>query len=523
MRAIALPIGLLIVSTTPWVASASEVAPHAASTRAEVTIDLAAFTKPHSHGRRARSPGGEWRNAPAMLGDGWFEAATATAPNVLNFDSYALIIPLTGLTGSNAPAPSLMPVYALDPRDLTTNIESGVIALAWDPATVDFVSSPTPFSTLAPYQPTYHNLVRTVNLTGPAPISSVDTYPVVAVYTGDVRQDGIVDVGTAFELFTVGPAAQQLLLGGSLAAAPGAQVGRTKLTQNGSPIPRDRVYVDYSHFDNTPLDSRGVGVNRVTPGFERTFRDGWCSIEVRAPFATTLDSDPVSGGVTNTSAAEFGNLTLFLKSLLWRNEHAAISGGLGIAAPTADDVVVRHVNGSEALRVTSEATHVLPFLGGVFAPNDRLFAQGLLQFDFDVSGATVQASDYVSGAPSGAMSTLGVAQDRDYVFVDLNVGWWAYRGFDRGARGWVRGVAPMVEYHLTQSLDGGDAIAGAAGTAAWSFAAPGSVSQSVAVIGTNVVLAHGATASIGYATPLGGEQQPFDGALRLTLSWLPAR
>ncbi len=79
-----------------------------------------------------------------------------------------------------------------------------------------------------------------------------------------------------------------------------------------------------------------------------------------------------AGGVTSTSATEFGNLTLFLKSLLWHNQHTAISGGLGVAIPTADDVVVRYTGGTEAVRVSSRATHLLPFLGGVYAPNHHL-------------------------------------------------------------------------------------------------------------------------------------------------------
>src|SRR5690606_37245864 len=74
-------------------------------------------------------------------------------------------------------------------------------------------------------------------------------------------------------------------------AAPGAFVGRQKISDNSSPIPRSRIFVNYDFFNATPLTSGEVDVSRVTPGFELAFFDDNLSIEVRAPFASTLDSD----------------------------------------------------------------------------------------------------------------------------------------------------------------------------------------------------------------------------------------
>lgn len=70
------------------------------------------------------------------------------------------------------------------------------------------------------------------------------------------------------------PLSQLFIPGGNIGAAPGAQIGRLKLTENTSPIPQDRVFVNYSYFDDTPLFPGGVNVNRVAPGFEKTFLDG---------------------------------------------------------------------------------------------------------------------------------------------------------------------------------------------------------------------------------------------------------
>ncbi|MFM9058171.1 MAG: hypothetical protein ACKOSQ_03420, partial [Planctomycetaceae bacterium] len=65
---------------------------------------------------------------------------------------------------------------------------------------------------------------------------------------------------------------------------PGANVGFVKLSENVSPLPRDRVYFNYSYFHNALIGDIRNDVNRFTPGFEKTFADGWTSIEVRTPF-----------------------------------------------------------------------------------------------------------------------------------------------------------------------------------------------------------------------------------------------
>src|SRR5690606_19169299 len=103
------------------------------------------------------------------------------------------------------------------------------------------------------------------------------------------------------------------------AAAPGAVVGRQKIAENSSPIPRSRVFVNYSFFDATALAPEGVDVSRVTPGFEYAFFGDSLSIEVRAPFASTLDSDVNFFGRTSTREVEFGNVTGWLKALMWES------------------------------------------------------------------------------------------------------------------------------------------------------------------------------------------------------------
>ena len=79
-------------------------------------------------------------------------------------------------------------------------------------------------------------------------------------------------------------------------SSAGSVVGRMKIAENVSPLPRDRVFFNYSLFGNVPLSQGGGNVNRFSPGFEKTFFNRMTSVELRAPFAATLNSDVTVGG-----------------------------------------------------------------------------------------------------------------------------------------------------------------------------------------------------------------------------------
>lgn len=303
--------------------------------------------------------------------------------------------------------------------------------------------------------------------------------------------------------------------GGDIISAPGSNVGRVKLTENTSPIPRDRAYINYSYFDNTPIFPGGVNVNRVTPGFEKTFLGGDMSVEVRAPFATTLDSDIMLGGVTNTSTSQFGNLTAYLKTLLYDDEAFALGAGVGVAVPTANDFLMLDARtGRTVVGVDNKSVHLLPYIGGAYIPNNRLFVQSIMQFDVDLNGNDVLASSFADGSPTGVLTNLGNGHDRTYLFFDVSLGYWipTYLGP-------ISRVAPILEYHLNQSLSDGDTISGAAGNTFYNFGAPGGVSVSNGVAGLVASIRDEATLTVAYATPLGGADQQFDGEVRVMFNW----
>lgn len=290
--------------------------------------------------------------------------------------------------------------------------------------------------------------------------------------------------------------------------SPGLIVGRVKIAENGSPFPRDRVFLSHSLFDNVPLAPGGVNVNRFVPGFEKTFYNGLMSIETRVPFAVGLDSQISADGITNTSEAELGDLTMFWKSLLWCRGPFALAGGMGVSVPTADDVRVSQVNGTQLIRIENEAVRLLPYIG-THHNLGRFFAQTFLQLDFNAQGNPVRVN-----ADGNGLTEIGTLQDTPLIYADASLGWWAYRSSNR--RNIVAGIAPVGELHFNRSLSDTDVVS------IGNFQI-GDAAETIAllngVVGIHAILHSGTTITMGFTTPLGGgNDQQFDGEFRLMIN-----
>ncbi|MBX3440131.1 MAG: hypothetical protein KF861_21755 [Planctomycetaceae bacterium] len=291
------------------------------------------------------------------------------------------------------------------------------------------------------------------------------------------------------------------------AASAGGNVGRQKFGENVSPIPRDRVFLNYSLFTNAPLSANGVDVNRFTPGFEKTFQDGNMSFEMRMPFASTLDSTLTETGA-DTSEFEWGDLTIFLKALLYNTDEIAFAGGVGFSFPTHDALVVRDQNnGNVLLKADSSAIHVLPYLAALWTPNDQLFVQLFGQIDADMNGGAVYVDD--GGGPINA----GRLQDQTYLFLDLTAGYWVYQN----PCGNIRGIAPIVEFHYNRSLNDADTIVTTGSTLG---GAENDLSLLNMIVGLSVFTHNNLQLQAGYGFPVGGADDQFDGEFRLTINWL---
>ena len=287
-----------------------------------------------------------------------------------------------------------------------------------------------------------------------------------------------------------------------LFASPGGSVGSSKIAENASPLPRDRVYLNYSYFDGVPLLPNGVNVNRFTPGVEKTFFNGMSSIEVRAPFASTLSNTLFVNDHNDISSAEFGNLTIFLKQLLYRSDTLAVSGGLGMALPTASDIAVFDMQGLPPLtRIQNQSVHLLPFLGSLYTPTDQLFVQQFLQFDFDANGNAVSL-DVGNG-----LQPFGRLNEMSFLYYSIGGGYWLYNN-PNSDRLFTR-IAPIVELHYNKSLTRADALL-----------PPSSLDLLNGVVGLTAMMGENKALTVAYTTPLSaGDNRQFNGELRLMFNW----
>ena len=290
----------------------------------------------------------------------------------------------------------------------------------------------------------------------------------------------------------------------------GGAVGTTKIAENTSPIPRDRVFFNYSDFNGVPLIANGVNVNRFTPGFEKTFFQGMSSIELRAPFASTLSSNLYTVDSNDTQSTQFGNFTIYLKQLFYRDETFAFSGGLGMALPTANNENVFLSSTHQLLSIKNQAVHLLPFLGSVYTPSENVFVQQFLQFDFDSNGANVLVNDF-----NGNTSSIGRLRDMSYLYYSIGAGYWLYNN-PNSDRLFTR-IAPIAELHYNKSISSTNVLSSQLVTVG-----EPRVNQDLlnGTLGMSAMMGQNKTLTLAYVTPLSSiDHRLFNSEVRVIFNW----
>lgn len=238
---------------------------------------------------------------------------------------------------------------------------------------------------------------------------------------------------------------------------PGDNVGRLKVSENNSSLPRDRVFMNWSYYGGVPGTTSDLFLHRFSPGFEKTFFNRMTSIEVRVPFASTLDSTgfvdsttPLgpAGGITDTGTAQLGNVNLIFKGLVYASNQVFLGGGLGVSLPTANNVTLKFANGDTVFRVENEDVRLQPYIGGLWMPNSRAYTQAFAQMDFATSGnpvftATPPVPQF--SVPTGPLVRTGRYFDQPVVYLDWQAGYWIYQTNDPSR--WITAVSPIVELH----------------------------------------------------------------------------
>ncbi|MCA9079150.1 MAG: hypothetical protein KDA58_01275 [Planctomycetaceae bacterium] len=351
----------------------------------------------------------------------------------------------------------------------------------------------------------------------------------------DFNGNGLIDAGYEYVItpiteFTPGAYTfTQPAVTITLPQTPGALVGRQKIGENGSPRPKTRVFLNYSYFDNVAWRD-GDHVNRYVPGVEKTFFHDQASLEVRFPFAASLNSEFSTGSISDGNQTEMGDLTAYFKYVLYDDGDALISAGTGVSLPTANNIeVIDAGTGRDFMEISNESIHLMPFLGLLWEPHHtRWFFQSFMQADFDLTGNAVSVTgfenvnvQYQAGGqnfnaqftrPNGVLNQVGRINDPDRIYMDASLGFWIYPSF-----GFIKQIAPIFEMHYNMDLDNYDTISG-----------PGIVclndssqrSTLNGTVGLTAVLSPTMSATAGYTFPfLSGRQQEFDGEFRAFFNW----
>ncbi|MGF1581034.1 MAG: hypothetical protein ACFCD0_16845 [Gemmataceae bacterium] len=293
----------------------------------------------------------------------------------------------------------------------------------------------------------------------------------------------------------------------------GGVVGRVALSDDFNPIPIDRFIFNFDYFQNASLTAGGWDLYRYTLGFERTFFNGLASVELRFPFAATLNSDiEIGAESTNT---EFGNARMLFKLLIYQDQRFAVAGGIGLTFPTGDDTRVFGLDGEPLVEFNNEAIPLTPYIGVLYTPNKRCSLQSYVAFDVDPNGNPVFANldnaglrqvGRISGPTNWQSST-----QFSYLFVQND-----------DPQSNCQALGPFVEFHYRSILEEPDVIRS------------GSFVIGDSLIGRQEMnLATGVTArfrnrfllSAGIVIPLGGEEDrtfDFQAGIRFNVLFGPS-
>jgi len=284
-------------------------------------------------------------------------------------------------------------------------------------------------------------------------------------------------------------------------------VGRSSVGANSSAVPTDRLYFDYSLVKNGVPFNRSENFDRYTIGIEKTLGEGNFSVEVRLPFAASMDHQLVLENGRGAAQTETGNALVILKHELDSNEHMMISGGLGLSLPTGSDIEVNSADGKPLLRLVNEALHMKPFLAMAFVPDEHFFMQSFIEYDLPAGRNEAEVNLDGMG-----LQQVGRIRDASHLLWDVSAGYWS----DTDDESMIRRWAPVMEFHFDKGFSDGSQVRG---TSYRLFDI--SMDREVANVlaGVTLDLHEGKYFSFGFGTGVGGNSSSSDGEFRATLNW----
>lgn len=182
-----------------------------------------------------------------------------------------------------------------------------------------------------------------------------------------------------------------------------ASITTTKIAENESPLPRDRVGYAFNLFHDAQsvtgptISPPGTGII-ANPGFtrtqdvllnrffaEKTFFNGQYSAQIRIPIANALGNDQTYDLVYSEQTlgerdVQFGDLTLVQKLLLMESRTFALTAGFGTVFPTQGDINTTVVDRASSVYATNDPRSPDGFNGNFIIP--RNFPAPLAQARF---------------------------------------------------------------------------------------------------------------------------------------------
>ena len=284
-------------------------------------------------------------------------------------------------------------------------------------------------------------------------------------------------------------------------------LGRSSVGANSSAAPTDRLYFDYSLVKNGVPFNRTENFDRYTIGIEKTIGEGAFSVEVRLPFAASMDHQLVLENGRGAAQTEAGNALVILKHELGSNEHVLISGGLGISLPTGSDVEVNSAGGQPLLRLVNEAIHMKPFLAMAFVPDEHFFMQSFIEYDLPAGRNAAEVNLDGMG-----LQQVGRFRDASHLLWDVSAGYWS----DTDDESLIRRWAPVMEFHFDKGFSDGSQVRGNS-YRLFDISMDRDVANVLA--GVTLDLHEGRYFSFGFGTGVGGNSSSSDGEFRATLNW----
>ena len=216
----------------------------------------------------------------------------------------------------------------------------------------------------------------------------------------------------------------------------------SKVSENNSAIPQDRLSLNYSNLQNVGI-GRGGGapviddIQEFRLFAEKTILGGAASLEFLLPIYNTTENDVRTPGefiVGAQTHGEIGDLAFGIKGLLFDRDHTAVSVGLRVEAPTREDI-----NVFPDVEINDDVWHFTPYIATKWTPNDRLFLNSFISY-------RLNSDSYDNSSIAGDFKV----RESTYLMADASLGYWIRRPQEFRT---IRSIASVLELHYTTSPD----------------------------------------------------------------------